>query len=290
MDEVRNKPVPKFDTKHCICKGKQSFDQVARSPYTNKKVSFSSRNKKQEEQASTPQITGESSRTVAQILRWVFFGLSSLFFLYPKFSSVELKPGRSLRLSHCALVGIQNLQSSSVFNMATNAESQETVGPESASSPETETDDNKCSPCGCMSLDKHEEARGANFHGIGRGAISMSNVYLSNSLILLACIQAGGASPNNRQCIDQTVRVYGFRPASLISNIYAGAGLVAAFLMPVIGAMIDFSPHRKKIGVIMAVLLALISGIQIGTVEVRADRCSCCGRYGLWRYNYAMQS
>lgn len=174
---------------------------------------------------------------------------------------------------HCGTlgVGIQSLQSLSKYNMATNVESEIVGGTESASTSETESDSSKCSPCTCMSLDKHEEARGVNFNGIGRGAISMSNVYLSNSLILLACIQAGGADPNNMRCIDQSVRVYGFRPASLISNIYAGAGLVAAFLMPVIGAMIDFSPHRKKIGVIMAVLLALISGIQIGTVEVRSD-------------------
>ena len=157
--------------------------------------------------------------------------------------------------------------------MTTDEEPQDAGGPESASTPETETEDNN--RCGCVSLDKHTQARGVNFHGIARGALSMSNVYLSNSLILLACIQAGGADENEMRCVDQSVRVYGFKPASLISNIYAGAGLLVAFLMPVIGAMIDFSPHRKKIGVVMAIGLALISGIQIGTVEVSANRCCC---------------
>ena len=216
-----------------------------------------------------------SPRILAQFLRVRFDeNIATLLQLSKKYSCIQNSPAFDLK-ADCPLWHFRSRDSKptilSKSNMGTYVESEVVGGPESASTSETESDGSKCSPCACMSLDKHEEARGVNFNGIGRGAISMSNVYLSNSLILLACIQAGGADPNNMRCIDQTVRVYGFRPASLISNIYAGAGLVAAFLMPVIGAMIDFSPHRKKIGVIMAVLLALVSGIQIGTVEVRSD-------------------
>lgn len=122
--------------------------------------------------------------------------------------------------------------------------------------------------CGCMSLNKHPEAQGVNYNGIARGAISMSNVYLGNSMILLACKAAGGFNEEGTQCIDPNRNIYGMRPAALISNIALAASLLAAFVMPPMGAIVDFTPHRKLVGIILAVLLALISAIQIGTVDV----------------------
>jgi len=52
--------------------------------------------------------------------------------------------------------------------------------------------------------------------------------------------------------------------------------------------MIDFSPHRKKIGVIMAVLLALISGIQIGTVEQTWFAMACLQAFVLAVYQFEL--
>lgn len=134
----------------------------------------------------------------------------------------------------------------------------------------------------CMSLENNPEARGVNFNGIARGAISMSNVYLGNSMILLACKAAGGANEAGTMCVNRSVEIYGMKPAALISNIAVAASLLAAFMMPPIGAIIDFTPHRKRWGVIMAVLLAVISAIQIGTVEVSllvVSRVSMCLEY-----------
>ncbi len=129
--------------------------------------------------------------------------------------------------------------------------------------------------CGCMSLNKHPEAQGVNYNGIARGAISMSNVYLGNSMILLACKAAGGANDEGTQCVNPNTSIYGMRPAALISNVALVASLLAAFVMPPMGAIVDFTPHRKLVGIILAVLLAVISAIQIATVEVSLITLYC---------------
>ena len=122
--------------------------------------------------------------------------------------------------------------------------------------------------CACLSLDKNPQARGANFNGFARGSLNMSNVYLANSFILLACKEAGGANEAGTVCINPSVEIYGLKPASFISNIAVAASILAAFIMPPLGAVVDFTPHRKTVGILMSVLLAVISGIQIGTVDV----------------------
>jgi len=102
--------------------------------------------------------------------------------------------------------------------------------------------------------------------GIARGAISMSNVHLSNSFLHLACKEGGGFGDGDR-CIDPDVRVRGMKPASFVSNILIFASIMSALVMPPTGAIIDFTPYRRWVGIVTAVLLAVISGVQIATLE-----------------------
>jgi len=123
--------------------------------------------------------------------------------------------------------------------------------------------------CGCCTFKGHRESQGINIAGLSRGAISMSNVYLANSMIHLACKQAGGFEIEGReQCTNYSLEVYGMKPATLISNIAVIASVLTALLMPVFGAIIDFTPHRRMVGVGTSIFLVVISGIQIGTTEV----------------------
>jgi hypothetical protein len=115
----------------------------------------------------------------------------------------------------------------------------------------------------------HRESQGINIAGVARGAISMSNVYLANSMIHLACKQGGGFGGEKEQCTDYSVEVYGMKPGALISNIAVIASVLSALLMPFFGAIIDFTPHRRMVGVGTAIGLGAISAIQIGTNEVR---------------------
>ena len=98
----------------------------------------------------------------------------------------------------------------------------------------------------------------------------MSNIFLSSSLLRLASLEAGCEFFDEDDTIatpDCTTKIYGFRPSSLITNIAIISGLLAAFTMPLIGALIDFTPHRRKIGVYSAAVMMAIQAIQIGTVQ-----------------------
>jgi UMF1 family MFS transporter len=103
--------------------------------------------------------------------------------------------------------------------------------------------------------------------GVGRGAIIMGNVFLSTSLLYLASEEAGCIDEEDNLITDCENTVYGFAPASLITNVAVISGLLTAFFMPVVGAIIDYTPHRRLVGIITSVLVTLIQAIQIGTVS-----------------------
>jgi len=63
-----------------------------------------------------------------------------------------------------------------------------------------------------------------------------------------------------------TEKVYGFKPVSFITIIVVIAGVMSALLMPIIGAIIDYTPHRKTAGVFSAGIMIMIQAAQIGTV------------------------
>jgi UMF1 family MFS transporter len=122
--------------------------------------------------------------------------------------------------------------------------------------------------CSSFRFNDIPEARAYALLGIGRGAIVMANVFLSASLIFLASLEAGCVDEETNEIIkDCGNRVYGFTPASLITNVAVISGLLAAFFMPMVGAIIDYTPYRRLVGVVTAVLVTVIQGIQIFTTE-----------------------
>eukprot|EP00536_Pseudo-nitzschia_multiseries_P012624 jgi/Psemu1/244750/estExt_Genewise1.C_4920042 len=95
----------------------------------------------------------------------------------------------------------------------------------------------------------------------------MSNVYLANSMIHLACKAGGGFDPEGQYCLNSQVTVYGMKPAALISNIAVAASVLSSLFMPLFGAIIDYTSYRKLVGVGTAAALVIITGIQIATLE-----------------------
>ena len=95
----------------------------------------------------------------------------------------------------------------------------------------------------------------------------MSNIFLSTSLIYLASEEAGCLDDELTVVEDCNTRVYGMLPVALIANIAVVSGLLSAFLMPLTGAAVDYTPHRRKIGMYSAALVILIQAIQIGTLS-----------------------
>jgi len=130
--------------------------------------------------------------------------------------------------------------------------------------PTTESESEKqCSNFTCTLYDGCQDAIGYSWLAIGRGTMIMSNIFLLSSLLFLASDAAGCSSEDDEAC---SKRIYGFYPSSLISNIGIISGLLSAFLMPVCGAMVDFTPHRRLMGIILVILLTVIQGVQVGTV------------------------
>eukprot|EP00986_Skeletonema_menzelii_P005784 scaffold2144_cov149-Skeletonema_menzelii.AAC.4 len=116
------------------------------------------------------------------------------------------------------------------------------------------------------------EATGLALNSIARGAVGMSSLFLGPALLILAqnaAKEAGGCDTTNnddggQECSDDDEgRVYGMRPSSLLTNIGVFSGVLSAILLPLFGAIVDHTPHRKAIGQWAAILLSIIKGIEI---------------------------
>lgn len=104
-------------------------------------------------------------------------------------------------------------------------------------------------------MDRDPSAKGYALLGVGHGAILMANVFLSSSLIFLASKEAGCVDVEMDEIIadcDNTIR--GFSPAAIVTNIAIVTGLLGAFFIPVIGAIIDYTEYRLAVGIFTAVL------------------------------------
>lgn len=109
-----------------------------------------------------------------------------------------------------------------------------------------------------------DDATAFNMFRIANGAVIMSNVFLSRSLIKLAERAAGCLDDDEGIC---ELTIYGFRPSSLVTLIGTVSGLLAAFLLPIVGAIVDYTKHRKLLGLSTAVLLISVQAAQIYTVQ-----------------------
>lgn len=109
-------------------------------------------------------------------------------------------------------------------------------------------------------------------YNLGRGAIYMANVTLTSAFVYLASQQAGclttdtpdGAIEIIEDCRRTT---YGMIPASLIINIQVISGILNAFWMPYIGAIVDCTHYRRTAGATISFVLVAIQAAQIGTTS-----------------------
>jgi len=92
----------------------------------------------------------------------------------------------------------------------------------------------------------------------------MSGMFFTSSILHLANEEAGCLDLPADEC---TARIHGFKPSSLVPLVVSVAGLMSAFLMPVIGALLDFTPHRRATGIAASTSLFLIQAAQIATTS-----------------------
>mmetsp|Transcript_22644 Transcript_22644/g.25972 ORF Transcript_22644/g.25972 Transcript_22644/m.25972 type:complete len:535 (+) Transcript_22644:111-1715(+) len=110
------------------------------------------------------------------------------------------------------------------------------------------------------------DASGFSWLASGRGMLVMSNIFMSTSLLWLAKNEAG--------CFeDPTIEgechkeVHGMKAESFVTNIATIAAVLSAIFMPICGAIVDYTPHRKLVGIVTATILIGLEVVQIGTTE-----------------------
>jgi len=131
------------------------------------------------------------------------------------------------------------------------------------------TPNEKTGCCGRNVCDGNVDAIGFGWLSSGRGMLVMSNIYMSSSIFWLAseaagCFDQEGNSISEGACEQ---KVYGFTPSSLVSNIAIISGLLSAFLMPICGAIVDYTDYRRATGIAVVILMVVIQGVQVYTVE-----------------------
>lgn len=94
----------------------------------------------------------------------------------------------------------------------------------------------------------------------------MSNLYLSTAFIFLANQEAGCLDEDDVTIMNCEGRVYGMAPATVVSNIAVVSGILGAFFMPLFGAILDYTSHRKLVGVIATAIMVVIQAVQIFTL------------------------
>ena len=109
---------------------------------------------------------------------------------------------------------------------------------------------------------KLDEATAWAMDASARAPINQAGVFVGTALLRLAAADAGCERPAT---CENTI--YGFRPSSLLTVTSAITGVTAALLMPVFGAIVDHTRHRKFVGILSALIVTLITAVQITISE-----------------------
>jgi len=125
------------------------------------------------------------------------------------------------------------------------------------------------------------EATGLSLDAFARGTILMSSLFMGPALLTLA---NKAAQEKCNDCGDDA-RIYGMKPSSLLSNIgmcdvvipcslhfvmpllttllaAIVTGVLSAVILPLFGAIVDHTPHRRQVGIWSAAFLAMLKGAE----------------------------
>ena len=113
----------------------------------------------------------------------------------------------------------------------------------------------------------NKEALGWCLDGVARivGFIAPA-VYLSTAIINLAKLKAGCSieiPEGEVKAPDCDGRVYGLKPSSLLTTYATVVGLLSAACLPIVGAILDHTSHRKLVGLISAGLQCICLFVPI---------------------------
>lgn len=123
----------------------------------------------------------------------------------------------------------------------------------------------------CQSQDVSEETQrekdevlGWTLDASARGVAVMGTAVFVSSDILRLAKAAAGCVDAEEEC---TGRIYGMRPSSVLANIVMVVGLLSAFLMPLIGSIIDHTKYRREVGSFSAGFMSFTILLQMVVLE-----------------------
>lgn len=99
------------------------------------------------------------------------------------------------------------------------------------------------------------EACGWSMSSCARGPLNLVSSYVGGAILRMAVKEAGG--PNN------VIRGFGLKPSSLLTATSAIIGVVAAILMPVMGAIVDHTSYRRQVGIVSGFFAVILVGAQV---------------------------
>jgi hypothetical protein len=108
----------------------------------------------------------------------------------------------------------------------------------------------------------NREALGLACTIVGQASILIgTGAFIGPALVILAKEQAGceTEAPSSAEDVpDCNETVYGIKPSSLLTLMSSAVGLASAFAIPVGGAIVDYTPHRRLIGRVTSFLFSAI--------------------------------
>jgi MFS transporter, UMF1 family len=109
----------------------------------------------------------------------------------------------------------------------------------------------------------NREALGWALDAVGRAVTFIAaGAFLGTALLHLARVEVGCATEpeaGSNQLPECHARVYGlFRPSSFLTTYTVVVGLASAVFLPVMGAIVDYTPHRRRVGRVLSVTLCAL--------------------------------
>ena len=95
---------------------------------------------------------------------------------------------------------------------------------------------------------------------MARGTILIGSVFMGTALLGLANEAAGCPADAEDSCRN---KIFGFFPSSLLTVMATISGVIAAIVMPLVGAIVDHTSHRHTVALWSAILLLIINAVQI---------------------------
>ena len=128
----------------------------------------------------------------------------------------------------------------------------------------------RCFPTLCGFKTGPIEATGLVLINFGKGAVTMSTIFLGPALLSLAndaakahCKSYDNTENVDSQCDENGQRVYGMKPSSLLTVIGVISGLLSTIFLPLFGSIVDHTSYRKEIGQYSIAIVTIVKGIEI---------------------------